>query len=360
MGQTAEIVSLAVAGENQLWDFLDRQSADVTSALAHRAALRAVAEAVRFDQLNEDTARYALAAARAALISGVLIEFPEDEGLRAAAAEAAEGTLLVRRFHQKLCEAEAPAAEAMVRVISALEAVAATDRDTAAEMAGHAMLDDPTCYADCALSVDEMLVAPVELSEDETDLINQFAQNDTWAFWRAWHVAALKGTPLPWSVQAEIARLPQDAWDAGPAVVAARIGRVFARMELQTRIEALEKRMMSKTGPNGGAKEDDVGRAPANFAAIRLIREPIDDLLTQARSPKPQAFLIQKATLRLTMILAASGKWLGRSAEGDIKEMVRVIGKSGGVATANWIDGQGHRIRAVIEAAEDWRHRIPA
>lgn len=358
MGQVVALERMAVVNDTQLWDFLADQPAEVSGGLAYRAALRALADVSRFEALDEATSHYTLAACRAALTAGVLMHM-QDETLRGAAAQAAKGTEPVRQFHHKLVQTDAPAADAMVRVISAVEAVYASDPAAAADLAGHAMAHDTGCYADCNLAPAEMPSTPIILPPAPDGMRDQFAASEAWAFWRAWHEEALRGTPLPWNLQAEIARLPQDAWDAGPTVIAGRIARIFARIELVHRIELLEKRM---SAPEDGEEAEDGAelQAAAGFAALRLIREPIEDLLKQTESPKPQPFLIQKASTRLSTVLAASGKWLGRAAEGDIKDMVRMIGKGGGVSTATWIDQQAPHIRAVIRAAEDWRHRLPA
>jgi len=359
MGQVVELERMNVANDGELWDYLGEQPQEVSGALAYRAALRALADVSRFEKLDEATSRYTLTACRAALTAGVLMHI-KDDALRAAAAQTAKGTDPVRRFHNALIEKGAEPADAMVRVISAVEAAYASDAAAAADLAGHAMAHDAACYADCNLAVGELASTPITLDPAPEGTRDQFAASDAWAFWRAWHEEALRGTPLPWPLQAEIARLPQDAWDAGPAVIAARIARIFARVELVHRIEALEKRMAAQ--PEFEDEEDEVAEnhAAAGFAAVRLLREPIADLLNQIQSPNPQPFLIQKASTRLSTVLAASGKWLGRAAEGDIKDVVRLIGKGGGVATATWIDGQAAQIRAVVRAADEWRHRLPA
>lgn len=355
MGQVVALERMAVVDDNQLWNFLADQPAQVSGELAYRAALRALADVSRFDALDEATSRYTLAACRAALTAGVLNRM-QDERLRNAAAQAAKGSQPVRQFHAKLVEEDAPAADAMVRVISAVEAAYASDPGAAADLAGHAMAHDPGCYADCNLEAAEMPSTPIILPPSPEGTRDQFAASDAWAFWRAWHEEALRGTPLPWELQAEIARLPQEAWDAGPTVIAGRIARIFARIELVHRIDALEQRMSAPADD----EEASESHAAAGFAALRLIREPMEDLLKQTSSPSPQPFLIQKASNKLTLVLAASGKWLGRAAEGDIKDMVRMIGKGGGVSTATWIDEQATYIRAVVRAADDWRHRLPA
>lgn len=359
MVQAAVADGMAVSNDDELWDYLSALPAEMSGELGYRAGLRALGDVARHGELSEATARYTLAACRAVLTAGVLVERPGDAALRKAAAEAAKASQQVRVYHNKLVAERAPAADAMVRVISGLEAALAPDRARAADLAGHAMAGDVSCYDDCELEPEELRSTPIEVVPETSGLFDQFAASDAWAFWRAWHDEAMKATPLPWGLQAEIARLPQDAWDAGPAVIAGRIGRIFARVELVARIDALEKRMQAAPEPDMEDGEADT-HAAAGFAAVRLIREPIEDLLSQARSPKPQPFLIQKATVRLSTVLAASGKWLGRAAEGEIKDMVRMIGKGGGVATASWIDAQAPHIRAVIQAAEDWRHRLPA
>lgn len=359
MNQVAALVGMAVSNDEELWDYLSGLPAEMSHELAFRAALRALPEVAQHGALSEASAQYTLAACRAALTAGVLLRRPGDEALRQAAVQAAKASHGVRVFHNALVRHKAPAADAMVRVISALEAVYAGDAAAAADLAGHAMAHDVGCYDDCELEAEELATTPIELyAMASAGGHSQFASSEAWAFWRAWHEEALRGTPLPWNLQAEIARLPQDVWAAGPAVVAGRIGRIFARVELVTRIEALE-RHLSMEAP----EDEDAGNEPAaaaGFAAVRLIREPMDELMAQAHSPKPQPYLIQKATARLSVVMAASGKWLGRSVEGDIKDMVRVIGKGGGVATATWIDAQAPFIRAMVRAADDWRYRLPS
>ncbi|MEM6609332.1 MAG: hypothetical protein AAF689_12190 [Pseudomonadota bacterium] len=361
MGQAAEAAVSTVSNEAELSDFLNAQSAEVSGELAYRAGLRALGDATRFDALSDATAIYALAACRAILTAGVMARMPRDTAVRSAAAEAAKGTAPVRAHHRTFLQDGQAASYAMVRVISALEAVYAQDAAAAAELASHAMAHDRYAYQDCDLDPAELPSTVIDMPAADPALRDQLTGGDVWAFWRAWHEQALKGSPLPWSLQRDIALLPKDAWEAGAAVIAARIGRIFARMELIARIDALEKRMEAHPETDD-ASDDDVAEdhASAGFGALRLIREPVADLLAQTQSPQPQPFLIQKATARLVTILAASNKWLGRAADGDIKDMVRMIGKGGGVATATWIDGQAPQIRAVVRAAEDWRQRLPA
>ena len=361
MGQVVALERMLVVDDNQLWNFLAEQPTEVSGELAYRGALRALADVSRFEALNEATSRYTLAACRATLTAGALMHKP-DEDLHQAALQVAQGTQPLRQYHNELISRDAPAADAMVRVISAVEAASTKDKDEAADLAGHAMAHDSGCYADCNLAAAEIPSTPIVLPPAPEGMRDQMASSDAWAFWRAWHAEALRGTPLPWELQAEIARLPQDVWDAGPTVVAARIARIFARVELINRIEALEKRMGAQPVPEADGEEAEVSdsHAAAGFAAVRLIREPVEDILGQTQSPNPQPFLIQKASTRLSTVLAASGKWLGRAADGDIKDMVKMIGKGGGVATATWIDEQAPHIRAVVRAADDWRHRLPA
>lgn len=363
MGQVLEVEPMSVSNDAELWDYLAGQPIEVTRLLAYRAALRALADVSRFEKLDEDTGSYVLAACRATLTAGVMI-YQGGDRLGDAATQAAKASGSVRAMHKKLSEEDALAADGMVRVISAIEAAVSQDASEVVDLAGHAMAHDYDCYEDCDLELAQLATSAIAVDPVPMGLRSQFAASDAWAFWRAWHEEALKGTPLPWALQAEIARLPQAAWEAGPAVISARITRIFARLDLKERIEQLERRMKAQDGSDEfdgeGDQEAADTQAAAGFAAMRLIHDPVQDLLKQMQSPKPQPFLIQKSTERLTLVLAASGKWLGRAAEGDIKDMVRMIGKGGGVATATWIDTHSAQIRAVITAAENWRHRLPS
>lgn len=358
MGLVVALERMAVVNDTQLFDFLADQPAEVSGGLAYRAALRALADVTRFDALDEATSRYALAACRATLTAGVLVH-TGDETLRGAAAQAAKGTTPVRQTHKKLVQEDAPAADAMVRVISAVEAAYTNDSAAAADLAGHAMARDAGCYADCDLPLADMPSTPIILPPAPQGMRDQFAASDAWAFWRAWHEEALRGRPLPWELQAEIARLPQDIWDAGPSVIATHIARIFARVELTRRIKELQLILDAQAGPDESGDEEANASATAGFAAARLIAGPLEEILAQATSPQPQPFLIKKGCAKLETVLAASGKWLGRAVEGDIKDTVRLIGKSGGVATATWIDQHAAQMRAVVKAAHEWRNRLP-
>ncbi|MEM9755729.1 MAG: hypothetical protein AAF914_07040 [Pseudomonadota bacterium] len=357
----------ATPGDGGLSEWLAERPVAECGALAYRAAMRALPEAALVARLGEEGAAYALMAVRAALTAGAMSAAP-SETLTKRAARVAKGSAAARRVHAALTREGLPAAEAMVRAISAVEAAAAAEPGAAADMALHAMLGDEDAIEDFALAPETLLTAPIDVTvEDGAAEAGGFAEGADWAFWRAWYEAALEGAPVDWAIQSEIAALPEEAWQAGPAVVAGRIARILAREDLMQRIRMLSRRMdtdatpdPAETGAADGAVEPAEGAVAASFGAIRLLREPVEVLVSQTQSPQPQPYLIQKAIARLTNVVAASGKWLGRASEVHDKDMVRAIGKGGGVATAAWIDTQAEAIRAVAEAADEWMRRLPA
>ncbi|KIC35447.1 hypothetical protein [Leisingera sp. ANG-M7] len=55
--------------------------------------------------------------------------------------------------------------------------------------------------------------------------------NQTWIFWRDWYLGFLKGSPLGWGLQCQVASIDEKVWDAGPEAVAAEIERIRAEFK---------------------------------------------------------------------------------------------------------------------------------
>ncbi|MBF9034048.1 hypothetical protein HKCCE2091_07335 [Rhodobacterales bacterium HKCCE2091] len=346
----------APPGEAEFRAWLSGVPGSVALAVAYRAGLRLFPVAARADERSPVTERLVLMIGRALMAAGTAAKRPGPK-----ARSAAERAL-------RAAVAAAEAAEARVFADPALlSAAAAAGRIDPTEAALSAVRVDDDAHeiarAEAGLDFDALIAGPVifppelahGIADWAVDRVDLLPPTGHLAFWADWHARAVEGRPMSWAMQAEIVDLPDDVWDGELKVLAMRIERIRVRHELIGRLAALDRRI---AGAGAEAEEQDGESAAAGFAAIRLIRGPMEDLRNQTVSPKPQPFLVQKAGKTLAAVLSASAKWLGRSMDVDGKDYVRVIGKSGGVATATWIARVEPQVRAVIRAADDWQRLL--
>ena len=72
--------------------------------------------------------------------------------------------------------------------------------------------------------------SPQNIEYEVTLLLNTLAENKTvMQFWHDWYKGFLDGKPLDWSLQREVALIPDADWDKGPAHIADKIEEIKAR-----------------------------------------------------------------------------------------------------------------------------------
>ncbi|TRD21697.1 hypothetical protein [Palleronia caenipelagi] len=63
-----------------------------------------------------------------------------------------------------------------------------------------------------------------------SDAISDLAQSDPiWSFWARWYDGFLRGEPLDWELQKQIALIPDNDWAKGPAHIARLIEKIEAK-----------------------------------------------------------------------------------------------------------------------------------
>ena len=370
---------------SQVRGWLCDQPGQVCLALGVRAALRVFPLVRLVEPGDKGAGPVALAVGRALLSSGVAAVTPTDElrWLAEQARAAAEAKVVTA---MRAARDAGPPGYDVARDPRFLAARAACVADEAGDgeasyiaacAAFHAGGGDNAAYEallaasgeDTGLDPDTLMTAPISVPEAFAEALGGFGTGkqdlmtigQDWVFWAEWYLGAMAGFPLDWAVQEDIARLDDDGWRSGADVIARRIARLRARATLAAELEALEARISGELARAEEVDDDDApdAKTSAGFAAIRLIRRPLSDLAGQLEAPMPAPYLIQRATTRLSGLMVASGKWLGRPADASANDLVRMIGKSGGVPTAHWLNRAGPRIRAVIAAGEDWARVLP-
>ncbi|MEM1432410.1 MAG: hypothetical protein AAGG09_23375 [Pseudomonadota bacterium] len=185
-----------------------------------------------------------------------------------------------------------------------------------------------------------------------------------WSFWRRWYNGMLRGEPLPWDLQEQVALLPDEIWEAGPEAVAGRIAEIEARFEVKRRNEALEEELVRGVsqrlgigGNNPPAAIDDL--PPRVREETILILEPILDFKEQTDAPVADPGKIQRAISKLIGILAACGQWVGGKLDAAATEFAKKIGAWGAKGVIAVIAAHQLEIQTLIRAAADWLSKLP-
>jgi hypothetical protein len=253
--------------EFRVW--LEGQPQEICTAIAYRAAMRALPLAALWRDRGEIGSRFALAAFRTSLISGVAAGEPAHDvkaavydaaGAADAAASAGHAANAAANAVTRAVARTADAATYAAGVAAARAARTAADAtnaadsavdaaDAAASAVARAAARTPVAraaravardaasaaaYADTDLTSDAIMCSAIAVPLEVLDAIEAHAVGKTdilraggpWTFWAKWYDRAMAGDPLPWDLQEQIALIPNEIWEAGPEAVAEEIEKL--------------------------------------------------------------------------------------------------------------------------------------
>lgn len=260
---------MPVKNDEEFRAWLEEQPKAVCTAIAYRAAMRVLPLAALWRDHSKVGSRFALAAFRTSLISGVAAVGPAHD-LKAAAYTAADAAdaaasaghaayaaanAVTRAVARTADAATYAAGDAAARAAgTAADATKAADSavdavDAAASAVARAAARPPVAraaravargtvsaaaYADTDLASDIIMRSAIAVPPEVLDAIEAHAVGKTdilraggpWTFWAKWYDRAMAGDPLPWDLQEQIALIPSEVWEAGPEAVAEEIARI--------------------------------------------------------------------------------------------------------------------------------------
>lgn len=372
---------LAPQTEQELAAWLHAAPPELATAVAQRAALRVLPFAFLIDAPSDEVNFQLLASLRAIMTAGVAAKMPGIVGPETTAKAAA--------FAAEMAEAGAAnsadegvdtmaragvayTAEAAARSITggadtALEAVMLAAQTASAATAG---FDDAYfsvlqgAFSDTELPPDELAHSPLQRPKVLVDVVDIYRTGRIslfpgghFAFWSKWYDGAVTGAPISWDLQRLAVIIRDKYWRTGPDSVARHIEEARARMGVLTAIGMLEAAL---TGEGLDIDDDKTEKdgPDANFAAVKLIQEPLTGIKKQTQSVQPQPFLVGKAVQKLRAVEIGIGHWMGSTMDPKAKDYAKAIGKAGGMSTALWLNMHSHELSEAISAAENWTQTL--
>ena len=236
--------------------WFEKQSVETRCAMSCRAALRVSANICHIEiKLFNGLA---LAVFRATLTSAVRglgrtadVEWLDSAALSAAlsadsAASSADFSSIRSAPRTAACSAARSAARSADSAVRSVDAAASAARSAA--HSADAAFRSATRYTDTAArpprSVARSLVVSdakksellesaiplwgdvdpaAEIGANHISFVKRLDANRDWVFWRNWYLAMWNGTAIDWDFAIEVAKIPDDVWDAGFKAVGARI-----------------------------------------------------------------------------------------------------------------------------------------
>jgi hypothetical protein len=168
----------------------------------------------------------------------------------------------------------------------------------------------------------------------------------------------MRGEPLDWKLQEQIALIPNAVWDAGPEAVAAEISRIEAKFELRARIADFEASRVvteeARLGIGGNSPPEEIVD-PKVAEQVVIIWDTVADLKEEVEADEPDASRVANLIEKLGAALKAVAAWCGR--KGDllvdttIKVSIRYVIPVG--ATGYFILVP-LKAEAVLKSAQTW------
>lgn len=242
--------------EDAIRAWLEAQSPQVCACFASRAALRTLpAILVEWSRIHENPAgpELVFAILRATLTSSVAVqpaalESKDRDGMRAAlssAATAAAGSHFAAADTAAIAARSAlggfsaahPAARA---VFEAARTTVSPPQSTLLSLAADAVELTNASHPETVFSRPLWwnMHTPTEWS---TAILNfEISPDPAWTWWAKWYRQMFDGAFRDWAVAEEIALLPDNDWDQGPAHIARQIEIIEARRALERRIAELK------------------------------------------------------------------------------------------------------------------------
>lgn len=170
-----------------------------------------------------------------------------------------------------------------------------------------------------------------------------------WSFWREWYQGFLDGKPLDWDLQREVALIPDEDWDKGPAHIASLIDQIWEPYKLKEAIKRYEvilpKDEISRHGIGGNNPPLDIEYITSSEQIVSLSYTAINVLKDESEKETPDKTLIQKAVKALKIVLVA----------------IATLGSAffiGAAESAGSKYGEDV-VKSVIEHATSWYNHLP-
>ncbi|MDX8348177.1 hypothetical protein SLH49_09275 [Cognatiyoonia sp. IB215446] len=201
---------------------------------------------------------------------------------------------------------------------------------------------------------------PSDTEEENLRRLKLYWQSepDVWGFWEGWYVGFLKGVPVDWDVQQEVAQLSDEDWSEGPERIAERIAEIETRVGLENHIQELQKALIAENGDRHGIGGNNPPEAIETFSEVSpellIVWEPLTELQQQAQSKQPNMSIIKGAINKLTTIAVGCGAWTWEKANVFLDASLKTSGAAAGTAAIAFATGHGDKIIAVIKAAWEW------
>ncbi|SEM72811.1 hypothetical protein [Palleronia pelagia] len=368
------------------WDaydaWLQGQPREVVVAMAARSALRSAPALLAGDGPTD--VGLVLLGFRAMLISGVAAVGPTAE-IREAAYSAARSAAFSATdsadFAFSAARSAAFSATDAVRYGPNFAYFAARSTDAArfaarsADSAAHSgrsgvsaarsAVSDDSLYASDAISVLARPLWPRDLRFDgiAPDLIDRAAEaNPVWSFWARWHDGFLKGAPLDWELQTQIALIPDEAWHKAEGEtwqqvaerIAGKIAGIEARFDVRQKKEALEEELrhasIDRLGIGGNLPPEPLDDAPQIDKKYEMIWAPLQVLGEELEKAKPERSRVEAVLSGLTDVLRACLQYAGRKADLAIDVSI----KAGVPGSVGYAVLEPEKVSALIEAIRNW------
>lgn len=198
---------------------------------------------------------------------------------------------------------------------------------------------------------DKAPLDPNGATEGLVELLRKWAQTaPSWAFWLAWFERFLKGDPLPWDLQREIALIDKAIWEAGAEPVAKEIAQIEARFEILQRIEDLEKerdsfrRQIIGVGHNLPPEPIETELL---VHELRTVQDAIDSIKDEASKEQPNKSRLKGAVEVIAAVLKEILKWTASKADLAVETMI----KWGIPAGCVYLVSNPDKLEAVLTAA---------
>jgi hypothetical protein len=236
---------------------------------------------------------------------------------------------------------------------SVAEAVSAGHFAYAADMAAREVqLGMKQLQADAA-AIDELIdidslplwtLSPHARTQDSENRSKTMLLRDVgvWGFWLRWREGMLAGRPLDWELQRDVALIPDEDWQKGPAHIAGLIAVIEERHRLLALVADLKSQLSETTQVQAAVatpehrshnQPPELIDAPLQLReAVTVIRIALNEAETELVKPDPAPSTLS----RIAETLAAAVKTVVLWCAGKIDVFVTEAAKEAGKAVGGW------------------------
>lgn len=192
------------------------------------------------------------------------------------------------------------------------------------------------------------------------------------SFWSRWWLAAESGTPLDWSLQRDVALIPDEVWQAGPKAVIAAIAEIEARFALKAEVVALRLQLQQYEATailQASAVQRSHNQPPEliepEIAAGRQISVMIGALIEaeeELAKPDPKPGLLTRIAEVLVQGAKAIALYCGSLADVALKKAAEEVGSTGmkwglrvgGLTVASQLEPIKNVVKALVDFVKDY------